>query len=175
MPRTLAPNDLSRLVESDPNLQLIDVRSPGEFASRHIPGSVNVPLDRFSASAVDTTADSPVVLVCQSGSRASDAQSKLSDEDAFVLTGGLGAWQAGGGAVNEGEVQRWAMDRQVRLVAGSLVLLGVLGSVVLPGAVWLAAAVGAGLVFSAVTNTCTMAQVLGKLPYNKAAGVSCSL
>ena len=59
------------------------------------------------------------------------------------------------------------MDRQVRLTAGSLVVLGVLLDFVVPGLRFLALFVGAGLVFSAVTNTCTMALGLAKLPYNR--------
>lgn len=175
MTRTATLQDIERLVETDSSAQLIDVRTPGEFASQHIPGSINVPLDRLSDSVDELASDGPLVLVCQSGSRASEAQSRLGGGDTVVLPGGIAAWRAEGRIINQGEVVRWAMDRQVRLVAGSLVLTGVLLSLLVSAAVWLAAAVGAGLVFSAVTNTCTMAKVLGKLPYNKDTGVSCSV
>ncbi len=59
------------------------------------------------------------------------------------------------------------MDRQVRLVAGSLVLAGVVIDLAVPGVRWVSAAVGAGLLFSAATNTCAMGAMLGKLPYNR--------
>jgi hypothetical protein len=82
----------------------------------------------------------------------------------------MNAWQAAGGEVSQGDRERWAMDRQVRLVAGSFVLAGVLASIGVPKAKWLAAGVGGGLVFSALSNTCAMANVLGRLPYNRGAG-----
>ena len=84
-----------------------------------------------------------------------------------VLEGGIAAWESAGGELAVGDRQRWAMDRQVRLVAGALVALGVLGSVAVPRAKWMAGAVGSGLFYSAVSNTCTMANVLGRLPYNQ--------
>jgi uncharacterized transporter YbjL len=60
------------------------------------------------------------------------------------------------------------MERQVRLTAGSVVLLGLLlGLVVHPAFQLLSAGIAVGLVFSAVTNTCGMAAMLGKLPWNR--------
>ena len=87
-----------------------------------------------------------------------------------LLEGGLDAWMAGGGDVVRGASETWAMDRQVRLVAGSISLVGLLLSIVVPRAKWLAGGVAAGLTFSAVSNTCAMANVLGRLPYNRGAG-----
>ena len=112
----------------------------------------------------------PVVLVCQSGGRASQAHRSLSSagkDRLHILDGGMAAWHATGGDVAHGDTQRWAMDRQVRLVAGGLALAGVIASVFVPEAKWLAAGVAGGLVFSAVTNSCAMANVLGRLPYNR--------
>ena len=62
----------------------------------------------------------------------------------------------------------WELERQARLVAGSIVLTSVLGSVAAPRLKWLAAVIGGGLTFAAVTNTCAMATALSKLPYNRA-------
>ena len=65
--------------------------------------------------------------------------------------------------------QRWAMDRQVRMTAGSLVLLGFIGSkLASPKLGYLSAGIGAGLVYSAASNSCAMASVLSKMPWNKA-------
>jgi rhodanese-related sulfurtransferase len=85
-----------------------------------------------------------------------------------VLEGGILAWEQAGGAVRRGR-QRWELERQVRLVAGSLVLAGVLGSVLFEPAKCLSGAVGAGLTFAALSNTCAMGMLLSKLPYNRAA------
>src|SRR5690606_17260075 len=111
----------------------------------------------------------PVVLVCRSGQRAKQAEQTLQYHDMprlHILDGGISSWEAAGYAVNRGEA-RWDMERQVRGVAGSLALVGGLGGLF----VWrplsaLAAGIGAGLTFSAVTNTCGMAKMLSKLPYN---------
>jgi hypothetical protein len=58
--------------------------------------------------------------------------------------------------------------RQVQMLAGSLVVAGVvLGFAVHPGFFGLSAFVGAGLVMAGVTGWCGMATLLGKLPYNR--------
>ena len=159
------------MLRADPQVRILDVRTGGEFETVHIPGSYNVPLDTLAEHAVDLAdVEHPVVLVCQSGGRATQAHGKLrvaGKEHLHILEGGMLAWRAAGGDVVEGTSGRWAMDRQVRLVAGSLVLAGVLGSVLVPKAKWLAGGVAGGLVFSALSNTCAMGDLLAKLPYNQ--------
>jgi rhodanese-related sulfurtransferase len=157
-----------------PDVAVVDVRSPGEFAGVHIDGSCNLPLDvvRKRAGEIVAAVPGPFALLCGSGPRAEEAARVLTSHgapDVRILDGGIQAWEAGGGEVVRG-AGTWAMDRQVRLVAGSLVLAGVLTSVVVPKAKWLAAGIGAGLTFSAITNTCAMARVLGLLPHNRRAG-----
>lgn len=163
-------SQLRQIQQDGPEVRIIDVRSGGEFESVHIPGSYNVPLEKLSEHALDlANVKHPVVLICQSGGRATEAHEKLAaagKQTLQVLEGGMGSWQAAGGDVTHGETQRWAMDRQVRLVAGSLVLAGITASTVVPNAKWLAGAIGTGLTFSAVSNTCAMGTMLGKLPYN---------
>lgn len=163
--------DLEQLRSIDPDIRILDVRTGGEFASVHIPGSYNVPLDTLAEHTRDLAdVTHPVVLVCQSGGRASQAHQRLTTagkQALHILDGGMNAWQQAGGEVVRGESSRWAMDRQVRLVAGSLSLLGILLSLVVPRAKWVAGGIGAGLTFSAVSDTCAMAAVLGKLPYNR--------
>ena len=171
---TIPTGELRRLRFDEPGLKIIDVRTGGEFETSHIPGSYNIPLDTLGEHAHDLAAvDHPVVLVCQSGRRAANAQSTLDQAGKaglYVLDGGMNAWEASGGEVNTGSSERWAMDRQVRVTAGSLVVLGVVVGLFVPGAEWISAAVGGGLVFSAVTNSCAMANILGRLPYNRGAG-----
>jgi rhodanese-related sulfurtransferase len=172
---TLAPTDVNReLAEAGGQAPaLLDVRSPAEFETVHIPGSHNVPLDDLDDAAerlTDTARD--VVVVCQSGQRSQQAQRKLLAAGAtnvHVLDGGLQAWEQADGDVVRGK-EKWALERQVRLVAGSLVLLGVIGALVHPAAILLSAFVGAGLVFAALTNTCGMAHLLARLPYNRGPG-----
>ncbi|MDW3177428.1 MAG: rhodanese-like domain-containing protein [Acidimicrobiia bacterium] len=162
---------LRQLRQADPDIRILDVRTGGEFETAHIPGSYNVPLDTLGEHVRDlANVDHPVVLVCQSGGRATQAHEKLTaagKHTLHILEGGMSSWQESGGDVVRGDTERWAMDRQVRLVAGSLVVAGVAASIAVPGAKWLAAAVGSGLTFSAVSNTCTMGDLLSKLPYNQ--------
>jgi len=167
-PTISAPELVERL--SDPKTRILDVRTGAEFETAHIPGSYNVPLDTLQEHARELAAtDAPVVVVCQSGSRASQACVDLTvagREDLQILDGGIASWQKVGGDVVRGE-QRWGLERQVRLVAGSMVLAGVLSSIAVPKAKWLAGAVGAGLAFSAVSDTCAMGEMLAKLKYNR--------
>lgn len=165
---------LRQLINGDPLVRVLDVRTGGEFDAVHIPGSYNVPLATLGEHTRDLAElDHPVVLVCQSGARADQAHTKLAGagkQRLHLLDGGLDAWIAAGGDVTHGESTTWAMDRQVRLVAGSISLLGILGSIAVPKAKWLSGAVAAGLTFSALGNTCAMGNALGRLPYNKGRG-----
>jgi rhodanese-related sulfurtransferase len=173
---TIHPSELRQLRQEDPNIRILDVRTGAEFESVHIPGSFNVPLDTL-AEHVSRVADldRPVILVCQSGGRATTAQEKLNTagkSNLRVLEGGMGAWLTSGGDVVKGE-EKWALERQVRGVAGSIVLASILASLKFPKFRFLAGGVGFGLLFSAVTNTCAMGVLLGKLPYNR--GPECDI
>lgn len=174
---TVTSDELIRMRTDDPAVHVIDVRTPGEFETGHIEGSYNVPLDLLGEHVVDLAAlDHNVVLVCQSGARATKALEQLvaaGKSNLRLLEGGVTAWAASGGRVARTTATRWAMDRQVRLVAGSLVLASIVTSAALPPARYVAGLVGAGLTFSALTNTCGMAMALAKLPYNR--GTSCDL
>ena len=170
---TMAPAELRDLVARGSAVTIVDVRSSAEFESVHIRGAFNVPLPLMAEHTKDLAErlDGDVVLVCQSGARATDARKRLAAvglADAAILTGGIAAYEAAGGEVVRG-TQRWAMDRQVRMAAGSLVLVGALGGRFLtPRLQYLPMAVGAGLAYSALTNSCAMAAVLSKMPWNRA-------
>jgi rhodanese-related sulfurtransferase len=168
---TIDVHQFRQLRLEDPDIRILDVRTGGEFETMHIPGSYNVPLDTLGEHARDlASVEHPVVLVCQSGGRATQAHGALTaagKDTLHILTGGITEWENAGGDVIRGTSDRWAMDRQVRLAAGSIALMGVLASTVVPGAKWIAGGVAAGLTYSAASNTCAMAAVLSKLPYNK--------
>ncbi|QOV99598.1 rhodanese-like domain-containing protein [Rhodococcus pyridinivorans] len=170
---TVDPNSLHESLDSGKNVRIIDVRTPGEFESVHIPGAYNVPLDLLREHRDEFCAhfDENVVLVCRSGQRAGQAEETLRDAGLFnlhILAGGMLGWESAGLPVNRG-AERWDLERQVRLVAGSLVLSSVLGSIAVPKLKWLAAGIGGGLTFAALSNTCAMGMLLSKLPYNRAA------
>ena len=151
--------------------RLLDVRSRAEFTTAHIPGSYNVPLDllREHRTELRTHLGDEVVLVCRSGARAGQAENLLRAtglDNLHVLTGGITAWEAAGGPLTLG-TETWELERQVRFVAGSIVLAGVVASTIAPWTKWVSAAVGAGLTAAALTNSCAMGVLLSKLPYNR--------
>lgn len=152
---------------------LIDVREPGEFAAEHIAGAKLMSLSQFDPSAISQNSDRKIVLQCQSGKRSTQAARKMLEmgfEEVFHLQGGLPTWKAAGYPTVVNKNAPISMFRQVQIVAGSLVFLGtVLGAVVSPWFLILSGFVGAGLVFAGVTNTCAMAMLLAKLPYNQKA------
>ena len=178
LPRVMQPHEVDAFARDDGGVKILDVRTPAEFESVHIPGSYNLPLDQLSAHREELRpgVGSPVVLVCRSGARASEAEKLLraaNMPDVHVMEGGLLSWEATGLAVRRGR-QHWSLERQVRAVSGTLILIGTLGSVL----VWrpfvaLAVFVGGGLLFSGLTDVCGMGMLLAKLPYNR--GASCDV
>ncbi|MUK03248.1 DUF2892 domain-containing protein [Vibrio cholerae] len=175
----LAPEELRSWLENQnaesgqQDLVVIDVRSAAEFESMHILGSYNVPLPLLSehTDEVASRLGSRVVLACQSGVRAEQARQRLAASGistAHVLTGGVPGYAAAGGDVVRGKA-RWDLERQVRMVAGSLVIAGLAGGrFVSPKVRTIAGVIGTGLTFSAATNTCAMGKALSAMPWNKA-------
>ncbi|MEV0743274.1 rhodanese-like domain-containing protein [Streptomyces sp. NPDC050549] len=167
----LDPAALRDLTENGDGPRLLDVRTPGEFRTAHIPGSYNVPLDTLREHRAELLhhLDEDVVLICRSGGRAAQAEQALAEAglpNLRILEGGVLAWETAGGPLNRGPA-RWDLERQVRLVAGGIVLLSGLATLLVPGLYLIGTAVGAGLTVAALTNTCAMGMLLSKLPYNR--------
>lgn len=167
------PQTLEQWLRQGIDVRVLDVRSPAEYEGVHIPGAYNVPLDTLGEHAEDIQrhVEEPVVLVCRSGMRASQAEQRLAGAgmgNIKVLEGGMLAWEQAVGRVNRGAA-RWDLERQVRLVAGSIVLASIVASVWAPPVRYVAGAIGAGLTVAALTNTCAMGMLLSKLPYNRSA------
>lgn len=172
-PATIDSHHLSERLGSASPPRIVDVRTPGEFDTAHIAGAYNVPLDllREHRDEIITHLDQDVVLVCRSGQRATQAEETLRAAglaNVHILDGGITAWETAGFAVSRGP-RRWDLERQVRFVAGSIVLTSVLGSLAAPKLKWVAAAIGGGLTLASLTNTCAMGMALSKLPYNRGA------
>ncbi|MFD3956426.1 rhodanese-like domain-containing protein [Micromonospora tulbaghiae] len=157
-------------------LTVIDVRTPGEYAAGHLPGALNIPLGHIQRALPDirdAAHRKDVLVVCASGARSENACKILAENGiaTTTLSGGTGAWAADGHELHrpQGSARTvWGMERQVRLTAGALVLLGLLlGVLIHPAFQILSAGIAGGLVFSALTNTCGMATILTKLPHNR--------
>lgn len=155
---------------------LIDVRTPAEFRQSHLPESISMPLDTLNVSEVSELLSKRetdgILLICQSGQRAAKAAEKLADEIASPVTvveGGLNAIEKLNIELSQGSGTKViSIERQTRIAAGSLMLLGVLGSLwIHPGFLWLSGFVGAGLIFAGVTNSCAMGLLLARMPWNR--------
>jgi len=172
-PTRVQPGALREWLAQHRDVKIIDVRSPAEFEAVHIPGAYNVPLDTLGEHAAEIREhlDTLTVLVCRSGMRAGQAEQRLAAagmENVRVLEGGMLAWERSGAPVQRGR-PRWDLERQVRLVAGSIVVLSILVSVWVPAVRFVAGALGLGLVIAALTNACAMGALLARLPYNRQA------
>ena len=172
-------NQLNADIQSGKSLSLIDVRTPAEYGEVHIPASQLMPLDRLDVAAIKSAGShgGQCVMICLSGKRAEQAYQKLEDagcENLVILDGGVTAWESAGLPVVRG-AKAISLERQVRIAAGALVLLGViLGTWVHSGFYGLSAFVGAGLVFAGVTDWCGMAMILAKMPWNQRSSVRCA-
>lgn len=147
----------------------VDVRSATEYASGHIPGAVNVPLDEIENRTGDLCSGRPIVLICQMGQRARMAAALLEPchFDVLVLEGGTKAWKDAGLPVVASAKARWSLERQVRLAAGLLVLTGSLfAAIISPYWLILTGFIGLGLTGAGLTDICPMAISLSHLPWN---------
>jgi len=171
---TISPAELHRLLTSDAAATVLDVRTPVEFAEVHVPQALNEPLSSLNPAALAAegrvSATEPVYLLCRSGARATQAAEKFARggfPKAVVVEGGTQAWIEAGLPVTRGTVKVMSLERQVRIAAGTIVLLGIiLSRLVHPAFVGLSAFVGAGLIFAGITDWCGMGLLLAKLPWN---------
>ena len=151
-------------------ITLIDVREPAEHAGERIPGAKLMPLSRFDPAAAPV-GTGPVVLHCRSGGRSTKAAQQLLDaghENAIQLQGGLDAWKKAGYPTERDATAPISILRQVQITAGSLGLFGsLLGFFVSPWWFLLSGFIGAGLLFAGLTDTCGMAMMLAKMPWNR--------
>jgi rhodanese-related sulfurtransferase len=163
-----------QLLKSGKPLNIIDVRTPVEYARVHASGARLMPLDELDPAAIAAgrqNADEVIYVICQSGARASKACQRLAESGvahACCIEGGTVAWEQMGLPVERGQNNVISLERQVRIAAGSLVLLGLaLAWTVHRGFLVIPAFVGAGLVFAGVTDYCGMGLLLAKMPWNR--------
>ena len=168
---TISPVELRKLLAAQPDLPLLDVRTPVEFAEVHVPQARNVPLDELRPDSLALAKERPVYLLCRSGQRATKAAEQLTRAgfaQPVVVTGGTLAWIDAHLPVTRGQSRVISLERQVRIAAGALVVIGVvLGWFVHRAFFGVSAFVGAGLVFAGITDFCGMGLLLAKAPWNR--------
>lgn len=173
---TVSPQAVEDLLRAGRTIELIDVRTPAEFGELHLTCARNEPLERLDPAKVMAARtgdpDEPLYVICRSGKRGEQACQKFlaaGFENVINVDGGTLACADAGLAVVRGK-KAMPLERQVRIVAGLLVLAGaVLAVVVHPWCIGLSGFVGAGLVFAGITDTCPMAMLIAKMPWNQVA------
>jgi rhodanese-related sulfurtransferase len=174
---TITASALYELLQDNASQNVIDVRTPVEFAEVHVAVAKSVPLDSLNPATLYETQnlslEKPLYILCRSGQRATKAADQLAKAgfpNSVVVEGGTQAWIEADLPVTRGTTKVISLERQVRIVAGSIVLTGVLLSqFVNPAVVWLSGFVGAGLIFAGITDWCGMGLLLAKAPWNQKA------
>lgn len=173
MPESVSPLEAKKLIEQ--GALLIDIRDRAEYLREHIPNARSVPLsDIAEGKRVDGAERQPVIFHCQSGMRTAQNATTLinavNPAPVLLMTGGINAWKSAQLPTTEDKRQPLPIMRQVQIVAGTLILTGVvLGYTVNSGLFLLSGFVGAGLLFSGVSGWCGMASLLLKMPWNRPA------
>ena len=173
--QTISPHEVHRRRQAGEPHQLIDVRTPREYSAVHAEGALTIPLDELDPRTVKagngTEPANPIYVICQSGARAAKACERLHAAgvtNVFNVEGGTSAWEKAGLPVVRGEGPPMSLERQVRIGAGALVLLGaLLGWQFHPAFHAVSAFIGAGLVFAGVTDWCGMGMLLARMPWNR--------
>ena len=175
---TIKPQDFAGLCTDGKKIDLIDVRTPVEYREVHVEIARNVPLDRLDVAAImrgrNGSASEPLYVICRSGSRGQQACEKFlaaGFPNVVNVEGGTLACVEAGLPVVRGK-KAVSLERQVRIAAGALVVLGAALSFVHPAFVGLSAFVGAGLVFAGITDTCGMGMILARMPWNQSGNSS---
>lgn len=170
---TMTPKQLQDIVQAGQSVELIDVRTPVEFREVHVSFARNVPLDQLDAAQVASgrnPAGDPLYVICRSGKRGQQACEKFlaaGYSNVVNIEGGTQAWEQAGLLVVRGK-KMISLERQVRIAAGSLVLIGaILSYIAHPYWIVLSGFVGAGLMFAGITDTCGMGLLLARMPWNQ--------
>jgi rhodanese-related sulfurtransferase len=170
--RTLTIDELREQLARGERFQMIDVRGADEYAAGHIPCAVNLPMDQVEGRLDDLHHRDPVLLICQSGRRATLTRALLQPHinELVVLEGGTAAWSRAGLPLVRATSTRWSLERQVRLAAGVITGAGAaLALTIDPLWALVPLGTGAGLAFAGLTNMCGMAALLGRMPWNRPA------
>jgi rhodanese-related sulfurtransferase len=172
-PKIVSPAALSALLNSGNHCELLDVRTPPEYASAHVPGAKLIPLadlkveDFLSRHAPGK----PIYVLCQSGARASKAIEQMKSvgcDDGVLVDGGTQAWIDAGFPVHRGARNVLPLMRQVQIVIGTLSIASSI--LALTVNLWFAIVpllLGCGLLFAGITGTCGLALLLARMPWNR--------
>jgi rhodanese-related sulfurtransferase len=161
--QTIPPAQLHAQMQGGAQPEILDVRTPAEYAVAHIAGTTLIPLDKLRPADV--------------AARRNEAARQLLDAGiapVISIQGGTAGWIAAGLPVIRAGGRVISLERQVRIVAGSLVLIGsLLAWLVHPVFIGVPIFVGSGLVFAGATDFCGMGILLGRMPWNRGTHAAC--
>ena len=96
----VTPDDVRRKIDTDEDVQIVDIRQPEDYAEGHIPGAVNIPMPDLPRRVQDHEWGNEIVVACPVGQSSLQAARLLQsyegvDEDAHVasLAGGYADWE----------------------------------------------------------------------------------
>lgn len=152
---------------------LVDIRERDEHLREKIAGARHHAVSVLDREHPAQAGDDVLIFHCKSGARTRQNAERIASGmpagiESYILEGGIDAWRKAGLPVAVDRRQPIPTMRQVQIVAGSLVLLGVvLGTTIAPGFYALSGFVGAGLVFAGATGFCGMERILALMPWNR--------
>jgi len=171
--KVISIHELEGILANDPAADLIDVRTPAEFAGVHVRGARLLPLDQLDCARAlaEHKPDTALYILCHGGTRAKKAAEKFASagfDNCAVIEGGTQAWAAAGLPVERGARAVLPLDRQLQITIGILVLAGVLLSELVNHAwIWLSGFVGCGLIFAGLTGICALRMAIARMPWNQ--------
>lgn len=170
--RTVSPSEAQELMKN--GSILVDIRESAEFLREHVPDAVFLPLSEIVAgkNVVNVSIYHPVIFHCLAGSRTTQNADVLiraaAPASIVLLSGGINAWKSASLPTIEDKKYPLPIMRQVQIVAGILILTGVLMGYAIDKSFFLLSGfIGAGLLFAGVSGWCGMAVLLSKMPWNK--------
>jgi rhodanese-related sulfurtransferase len=154
--------------------RLIDVRGLDEFAAERLAKAVCVPLDQLPAAASAWNRSESLVVMCRSGMRSAKAAEILESmgfTGVLMLEGGIEACKKSGVEILR-DRKSIPLFRQVMIVAGALLMAGLVLARLNPWFILVDWFVAGGLVLGGLTGCCPMAVLLAKMPWNAVSGCS---
>lgn len=173
--KRIHPIDL--MANKTADICILDVRTAAEVKAASLPDCLHIPLHDLTPERLQAEIEksgkngAQVYLLCQGGKRAEMAADQLKGKfnaELVIIEGGMNAVKQSNIPLAEQGKNVIPLERQIRIVAGLLVITGAaLGTWVNPAFYGLSAFVGAGLVFAGVTDICAMGMLIAKAPWNK--------
>lgn len=170
------PEMVHQMLKSYAPIQLVDVRSHGEFADGHAKGAKLIPLAELSREQLvdrlgpDVVDNQTLYFICEAGDRARQAVHNLQQQsldNLVIVGGGTSAWRNQGLPMKRTS-RLPSLERQTQIAIGGLLLLVLAkGLLIHPLFYALIAFMGIGLITAGVTAKCTLSALLAKMPWNQ--------